>query len=77
MVPHRLSRPTNDKYIIKYFIASWSSLLYLGKAPSLDCATQGGTLRVCTMGDEVNPCVTMQGETLQEVKGSERCIWPS
>jgi len=25
---------------------------HLGKAPSLDCAMQGGTLRVCTMGGE-------------------------
>jgi len=51
-----------------------SSLLYLGKAPSLDCAMQGGTLWVCIMGDEVNPCVATQGDTLQEVKGSKRCI---
>jgi len=33
---------------------------------------QGGTLRVCTMGGE--PMCHPQGETLQEVKGSKRCI---
>jgi len=38
---------------------------------------QGGTLRVCTMGDEVNPCVATQGETLQEVKGSKRSYCPA
>jgi len=40
----------------------YSSLLYLGKAPSLDCAVQGGTLWVCTMGDEVNLCVSRRGD---------------
>jgi len=28
----------------------------------------------CAMGDEVNPCVATQGETLQEVEGSKRCM---
>jgi len=46
-----------------------SSLLYLGTAPSLDCAMQGGTLRVCTMGDEVNPCVTRRGRLFRRWKG--------
>ena len=32
---------------------------------------------MCTMGDEVNPCVARRGETLQEVEGSKRCILPS
>jgi len=35
---------------------------------------QGGTLRECTMGGE--PMCCPQGETLQEVEGSKRCIWP-
>jgi len=33
------------------------ALFSLGKAPSIDCTMQGGTLPVCTVGDEVNPCV--------------------
>ena len=47
----------------------YSSLLYLGKAPCLDRAMQGGTLQVCTMGDEVNPCVAHRGRPCRRLKG--------
>jgi len=43
--------------------------LYLRMAPSLDCAMQGGTLRLCTVGDEVNPCVARRGRPCRRSKG--------
>jgi len=54
-----------------------SSLLYLGKAPSLDCAMQGGALRVRTMRDEVNPRVARRGIPCWRSKGVSVAYGPA
>ena len=58
--------------LLPFSFLGWEPFQYLGKAPSLDCAMQGGTLRVCTMAGE--PMCRPQGETLLEVEGSKRCM---
>jgi len=59
------------------FTVFCSSLLHHGTALSFDGAMQGGTLRMCTMGDEVNQCVTRRRRPYRRLKGVSVAYGPA